>query len=166
MCIAFKSYSLSFSPVASECKQPIGIQTGFLEDRDIKTSSAKNFTSHGAWCAGTNNDKQFYAVDLGEDFLLTKIATQGKVDNKDRYVKSYELQYSSDNKKWNSYLSDGKQVNNLLNNGYKQYSSYNKKWHSYFLVGKHLGGGVHNILLVQVCAAHILIALYYNIQCK
>eukprot|EP00794_Sanderia_malayensis_P006314 gene6314-7037_t len=94
-----------------QCKEPIGIQTGFLEDRDVKTSSAaKNFTIHDAWCAATNNDKQFFAFDLGEDFLFSKIATQGKVDDKNRFVKSYVLQFSNDNKKWTPYLDSGKQV--------------------------------------------------------
>jgi len=95
---------------AKQCKEAIGIQTGFLEDRDVKTSTAqKNFTVSDAWCAAQNNDKQFFAVDLGEDFLFTKIATQGKVDDKNRFVKSYELQFSSDNKDWKTYMSDGKQ---------------------------------------------------------
>ena len=99
--------------LAKQCKEAIGIQTGFLEDRDVKTSTAqKNFTVSDAWCAAQNNDKQFFAVDLGEDFLFTKIATQGKVDDKNRFVKSYELQFSSDNKDWKTYMSDGKQVCN------------------------------------------------------
>ena len=104
----------SFLFLAKQCKEAIGIQTGFLEDRDVKTSTAqKNFTVSDAWCATQNNDKQFFAVDLGEDFLFTKIATQGKVDDKNRFVKSYELQLSSDNKDWKTYFSDGKQVNTL-----------------------------------------------------
>ena len=101
--------------IAKQCKEAIGIQTGFLEDRDVKTSSAqKNFTVSDAWCATQNNEKQFFAVDLGEDFLFTKIATQGKVDDKNRFVKSYELQLSSDNKDWKTYLSDGRSVRILL----------------------------------------------------
>ena len=43
------------------------------------------------------------AVDLGEDFSISKIATQGKLDDKDRYITLYGLQYSSDAKKWTDY---------------------------------------------------------------
>ena len=103
-----------FLAVAKECKEPIGIQTGFLETRDIKTSTAqKNFTVSDAWCSTQNNDKQYFAADLGEDFLFTKIATQGKVDDMNRFVKSYELQFSSDNKDWKTYL-DGKKVTTFV----------------------------------------------------
>ena len=77
----------------------------------MKTSSAqKNFTVSDAWCSTQTNDKQFFAMDLGEDFLFTKVATQGKVDDRNRFIKTYELQFSNDNKDWKPYLSEGKSV--------------------------------------------------------
>ena len=88
----------------SPCKQSIGVQTGYLETGDIKTSSSQpNFTATDPWCPATVDDKQFMAVDLGEDFSISKIATQGKLDDKDRYITLYGLQYSSDAKKWTDY---------------------------------------------------------------
>ncbi|XP_002155492.1 discoidin domain-containing receptor 2 isoform X1 [Hydra vulgaris] len=85
------------------CKDPVGIQTGFLETRDIKTSSSQlNFTATDAWCPSISNDKQYFAVDLGEEFSISKIATEGKLDT-GRYVKLYTLDYSSDAKKWTEY---------------------------------------------------------------
>ena len=86
------------------CKDSLGVQSGFLETRDIKTSTnQKNFSATDAWCPSVVDDKQFFAVDLGEEFSLTKIATQGKVDDQNRFVKSYTLEYSSDANTWTPY---------------------------------------------------------------
>ena len=80
------------------------MQTGYLETGDIKTSSAQqNFSATDPWCPSTVDEKQFMAVDLGEDFSISKIATQGKLDDQDRFITLYGLQYSSDAKKWTDY---------------------------------------------------------------
>ena len=45
-----------------------------LETRDIKTSSSlSNFTATDPWCSTKQDDKQFIAFDLGEDFSLSKV---------------------------------------------------------------------------------------------
>lgn len=88
----------------SSCKEPLGLQTGFLETRDIKTSSSSgNFSATDPWCATKSDDKQFIAFDLGEDFSLSKVAIQGKIDDKNRFVESFTMDYSSDAKKWSEY---------------------------------------------------------------
>lgn len=88
----------------SSCKDPLGLQTGFLETRDIKTSSsASNFTATDPWCSTKADDKQFIAFDLGEDFSLSKVAIQGKIDDKNRYIEAFTMDYSSDAKKWSEY---------------------------------------------------------------
>lgn len=88
----------------SSCKQAIGVQSGYLDTGDIKTSSSQtNFTATDPWCPSIVDEKQFMAIDLGEDFSISKIATQGKVDDKDRYITNYGLEYSSDAKKWVDY---------------------------------------------------------------
>lgn len=88
----------------STCHQSIGIQTGFLETRDIKTStSQKGFTATDPWCATNQDDKQFMAVDLGEEFSLSKVSTLGKADDKNRFVSKYALEFSHDGTKWEEY---------------------------------------------------------------
>jgi hypothetical protein len=94
----------SLDKPGSSCKEPLGLQTGFLETRDIKTSSSlNNFTATDSWCSTHNDDKQFIAFDLGEDFSLSKVAIQGKVDDKNRYIEQFTMDYSSDAKKWSEY---------------------------------------------------------------
>lgn len=88
----------------SSCKEPLGLQTGFLETRDIKTSSSlSNFSATDPWCATKTDEKQYIAFDLGEDFSLSKVAIQGKIDDKNRYIESFTMDYSSDAKKWSEY---------------------------------------------------------------
>lgn len=96
----------------SSCSSPIGIQTGFLETRDIKTStSQKGFTATDPWCATTQDDQQFMAVDLGEPFKINKVATLGKADDKNRFVSKYILEFSHDGAKWEQYQDPaGKRV--------------------------------------------------------
>ena len=51
------------------------------------------------------------AVDLGEDFKLSKVATLGKADDQNRFVTKYALEYSSDGSKWQEYKdATGKRV--------------------------------------------------------
>ena len=53
------------------------------------------------------------AVDLGEDFKLSKVATLGKADDQNRFVTKYALEYSSDGSKWQEYKdATGKRVTN------------------------------------------------------
>jgi len=90
---------------SSKCQDSIGIQTGFLETRDIKTStSQKDFSATDPWCATEQNEKQFMAFDLGEEFQLAKVATMGKADDKNRFVSKYILAYSHDGEKWDDYI--------------------------------------------------------------
>ena len=123
MIIFHNAFSFTFifadpaaTSTSSSCSSPIGIQTGFLETRDIKTStSQKDFTATDPWCATKQDVAQFMAVDLGENFKLTKVATLGKADDQNRFVKEYALEYSSDGSKWQEYKDvTGKRVNNLV----------------------------------------------------
>ena len=51
------------------------------------------------------------AVDLGEPFSISKVSTLGKADDKNRYIKKYALEYSSDGTKWDEYKDKtGKRV--------------------------------------------------------
>lgn len=88
----------------SPCQDSIGVQTGFLETRDIKTStSQKDFSATDPWCATKQDDQQYMALDLGEDFKISKISTLGKADDKNRYVTKYALEFSNDGTKWEEY---------------------------------------------------------------
>ena len=57
----------------------------------------------GAWCA-LNNTVQWLQIDLGYLHVVTGVATQGR--NSTLYhmwVKTYELSFSKDGKKWEVY---------------------------------------------------------------
>lgn len=55
------------------------------------------------------------AFDLGEEFSISKVATVGKADDKNRYISSYALEYSHDGKKWDEYADlFGKRVSGKM----------------------------------------------------
>ncbi|XP_078584721.1 uncharacterized protein LOC144866900 [Branchiostoma floridae x Branchiostoma japonicum] len=64
----------------------------------------------GAWCAATNDDKQFLLIDLEQEKLVTGIVTQGRNSNPDwpdgptsHWVTSYTLSYGLENGDENEY---------------------------------------------------------------
>ena len=74
-----------------------------------------------AWSAAVNDLNQYLGIDLGEDFTVTGIATQGNSD-KATWVTKYTLQYrtaSADHPSYYTEIMQGqepKKVNSL--NGY------------------------------------------------
>ena len=74
----------------------------------------------GAWSAAVNDVNQYLGIDLGEDFTVTGIATQGSND-KATWVTKYTLQYktASDHPSYYTEIMQGQErmkVNSL--NGY------------------------------------------------
>ncbi|XP_035658987.1 uncharacterized protein LOC118404111 isoform X3 [Branchiostoma floridae] len=64
----------------------------------------------GAWCAATNDDKQFLLIDLEQEKLVTGIVTQGRNSSPDwpdgptsHWVTSYTLSYGLENGDENEY---------------------------------------------------------------
>ena len=56
----------------------------------------------GSWSAASNEAGQWLQIDLGEERLVTKLATQGRSDSA-QWVTSYKILFSSDNVKWEEY---------------------------------------------------------------
>ena len=61
----------------------------------------------GAWCAKSNDVKQWLQVSFGRQTTVTKVATQGRYKS-NQWVTSYTLSYSVDGAHWVWYrLSNG-----------------------------------------------------------
>ena len=58
--------------------------------------------SWGSWSAASNEAGQWLQIDLGEERLVTKLATQGR-PSWDQWVTSYTILFSSHNVKWEEY---------------------------------------------------------------
>ena len=56
----------------------------------------------GAWSAGRNDDNQWLQVDLLGQYIVTRVATQGR-NGYSQWVRKYKLQYSDDGKNFQYY---------------------------------------------------------------
>ena len=56
----------------------------------------------GSWSTKFNKAGEWLQVDLGEEKLLTNLSTQGR-PSADQWVRSYNISFSSDSVKWESY---------------------------------------------------------------
>ena len=61
----------------------------------------------GAWSALTNNDSQWLQIDLINQYVVTRVATQGRNDA-DEWVTSYRLQHNNDSANFKYYKTQGK----------------------------------------------------------
>lgn len=66
-------------------------------------------TRGDGWCAAEESGKDWLQVDLGREFELCPVATQGDgtYDEYDEWVTDFKLSYSSDENTWTNY-KDGK----------------------------------------------------------
>ena len=67
-----------------------------------RLNNVRKHGSTGAWSAKFNKTGEWLQVDLGEERLLTNLSTQGR-PSADQWVKSYNILFSSDSVKWESY---------------------------------------------------------------
>ena len=100
--------------VPPECKEPLGMESGAISDKQITASSAfsqlvippigrlhhkvvhDDETRGGAWVARHRNLNQWLQIDLGPQRTTVKmVATQGRYGTS-HWVKRYKLQYSLD----------------------------------------------------------------------
>ena len=99
--------------------------------------SSENYAAHmgrlnfnGSWSAAVNDRYQYLGIDLGEDFTVTGIETQGSSD-KATWVTKYTLQYraaSDDHPSYHTEIMQGQEqmkVNSL--NGYLSIISVKKQ---------------------------------------
>ena len=107
---------LSFNLVY-RCSLPLGLENGHVPDAAFSASSSYsakhapararlnlqgNSKGHGAWCAKTNDGKQWLQIDFGELVRVTKVATQGQ-QNSNNWVTKFTLYYSVDGIHWVEY---------------------------------------------------------------
>ena len=100
----------------------LGIEDGRIQDSAMTASSiaSSNHVSKlgrlnlvapsgkaGAWCAKTNDVKQWLQIDLATPTTVTKVATQGRQDSS-QWVTSYTLSYSLAGSFWVQYTVRGK----------------------------------------------------------
>ncbi|XP_078700024.1 uncharacterized protein LOC144926863 [Branchiostoma floridae x Branchiostoma belcheri] len=101
------------------CLEPLGLESGRIEDSSITASSSWSNTHHsyyarlnkikgtGSWVGGVNIPGQWLQVDLGGVAKVQGVITQGRA-NTGQWVKSYNLQFSWDETSWTTYKdSDG-----------------------------------------------------------
>ena len=102
------------------------MENGNIADSQITSStfwkrlaSAKGrLNGATAWAAGQNDQNQWIQVDLGEQKIVTKIATQGR-NNYDQWVTSYGVSYSLNGQTFNQY-----QVHSIDKVTYNQLTVY------------------------------------------
>ena len=107
---------LSFNLVY-RCSLPLGLENGHVSDAAFSASSSLqakyapararlnlqgNSKGYGAWCAKTNDGKQWLQIDFGELVRVTKVATQGQQDG-NHWVTKFTLSYSMDGIHWAEY---------------------------------------------------------------
>ncbi|XP_031562046.1 lactadherin-like [Actinia tenebrosa] len=96
------------APKPAPCYEALGVQTGGLDDGDITASSKlANFTATDSWCSQENDENQYLQIDLGEKTKLTRIATQGALEQPGKHVKTFAVLYSMDGKKFQTYGANG-----------------------------------------------------------
>ena len=103
MCIISRVLTQTLIFFPSDCHAALGIADGTIPDDKMFASSisSENDKAHlgrlnlrGAWSAAVNDLNQYLGIDLGEDFTVTGIATQGSSD-KATWVTKYTLQYKT-----------------------------------------------------------------------
>ena len=104
--------------------------------------SSENYVAHmgrlnfnGSWSAAVNDLNQYLGIDLGEDFTVTGIATQGNSDNA-TWVTKYTLQYRTAADHPNNYTEIMQGQERMKVNSMNSYLSiiYVKKQKWYFII--------------------------------
>ncbi|CAG5131018.1 unnamed protein product, partial [Candidula unifasciata] len=101
----------------ADCKgayqQRVGVEDGRIPDSALtaSTSNAKRMPkdgrvgrSAGAWSPSIQNSFQWLQVDMGKQYIVTQLLTQGR-QGSDEYVREYFLEYSDDSKTWRRYTN-------------------------------------------------------------
>jgi len=113
------------------CSDPLGMQSGAINDSQIKGSSFKSTwtrpsegrlhnqwsvhkMSLGGWCADDSDKNPYLQVDLINNTMITALATQGLPGNGNLALR-YKLNYSCDGQVWFEY-QQGKIFDGYRNN--------------------------------------------------
>ena len=60
----------------------------------------------GAWSAGSNDVNQWLQIDLIGQYIITRVATQGR-NGVNQWVTEYKLQYGDDGNNFQNYREQG-----------------------------------------------------------
>ena len=106
---------VSFLPVSCS-DRPLGMETGEIFEASITASSEENdtpakngrlnYSAGKSWCAGTQDNNPYIQIDLGTNFVLCAVATQGN-SQAEEWVETYRLQTSNDGMNWTDYKEEG-----------------------------------------------------------
>lgn len=115
-CVSLLSRFCVFS-IGRRCNQPMGLQSGRLNNRLISASSQwDNYHAAflarlnwnrrgrymGAWSAKHNNRYQWLQINFGRAAKIIRIATQGRADA-DQWVTQYYVMHSLDGIRFEEY---------------------------------------------------------------
>ena len=138
----------------TECStHALGMENNLLPNSAITASSVWSHSGHGPWLARLNNVPiiglfwgswsaasneagQWLQIDLGEERLVTKLATQGRPSPEwSQWVTSYTILFSSDNVKWEEYKENDfvKVCDAVLFFLFKRNLSHTRKGHRHLL---------------------------------
>ena len=56
------------------------------------------------WCAGSKDDSEYLQIDMGAEYSVCAVATQGMPST---YLKNFILSFSTDGNNWSTYQEDG-----------------------------------------------------------
>uniref|UniRef100_A0A6P8GYK1 Uncharacterized protein LOC116286842 n=1 Tax=Actinia tenebrosa TaxID=6105 RepID=A0A6P8GYK1_ACTTE len=110
----WKSIRVDFKGLSAACGTSLGLENSHIPDSRITSSSSldnSHAASHGrlygssSWCSSSSSNTEYIQVDLGEAKTVTGIATQGDKDL-DKWVTSYKMGYSFDNRYWYKYKEE------------------------------------------------------------
>ena len=110
---------------AIECDKALGMENGLIADGQITASSYLSGSHEpflarlhlkpvplgriGAWASLYNDLNQWLQVDVGRQYNVSRIATQGREDI-GQWVTKYKLQFSEDGVMFYNYTNDLAQI--------------------------------------------------------
>ncbi|KAK7477015.1 hypothetical protein BaRGS_00031695, partial [Batillaria attramentaria] len=94
-------------------QQPVGISSGGISNNAMTASSYQTkrepwtgrlYDTAGAWTPKVQNAYEWLQIDLGKQFIITKLHTQGRRGS-DEYVSEFFLEFSDDGRTWRRYTN-------------------------------------------------------------
>ncbi|XP_048579514.1 uncharacterized protein LOC5502674 isoform X2 [Nematostella vectensis] len=88
------------------CKSSLGLMDDVIPDSAMSASSgsasAGRLYGNSSWCSTSSSVSEYLQVDLGGVMTVSGVATQGS-HGEEKWVKTYNLQYSGDGTRWLTY---------------------------------------------------------------
>ncbi|XP_031554030.1 lactadherin-like [Actinia tenebrosa] len=109
--VSHKTMRVDFKGLPSACTSSLGLENSQIPDNQITSHSSSDdyhtaprgrLYGNSSWCSSNTSNSEYIQVDLGQIKTVTGIATQGD-KALDKWVTSYKVRYSFDNRYWNEY---------------------------------------------------------------